>query len=115
MTFTAAKRGDVVIAVKTSKVYAIHTGIRHVTRITVGTAHSVSRQGEVKKIAVAGSDTLLSPRDWDNVLVLSKGRITDMPALLDACAARQDLSPHKYNPWLDLADVKNTLKQFVRD
>ncbi len=111
--FSPAKRGDFVVTVKTSRAYAIHAGIRHVTRITVGEVVSVTREGKIKRVKPFSDGCDLTPRDWDSAMTIARGKIKQPAAFIAACAARQSLDADKYNPWQDLNDVRATVKAHV--
>ena len=112
-TCSPAKRGDFAVTVQTSRAYALHTGVRHVTRITVGKVVSVSREGRIKKVKPFSIGCDLTPSNWDSIMHIPAAKIRDHVAFAAACEARQSLDADKYNPWSDINDVRATVKRFI--
>lgn len=111
--FYKAKRGDIAVIVKTTRVYTMHTGSYVSQSITVCTVTNITRDGLAKCLKTADGQ-VRTLRDWDTIQIVSRDLLQDVEALLSHCANRQTPAYGTYDPFKDMADVKATIKRYVK-
>jgi hypothetical protein len=82
--------------------------------VNVGTVESVSRDGDVKRVADLNNGAAKTPRDWDRVLVLDPAKLSDPAAFLAECKRRQSTDPDKWEPFADMNEVRELARKYAK-
>lgn len=111
--FIPAKRGFIAITERVTFQYSMLAGSHHRRAVNVGLVESVSRDGNVKRVADLNNGASKTPRDWDRLLVLDPAKLSDPAAFLTECRRRQSTDPDKWQPFNDVNEVRALARQFA--
>lgn len=111
--FTPAKRGFIAVTQRTRFVYSMIAGSGHRQSTNVGLVESVTRDGQVKRVADLNGAASKTPRDWDTLLVLDPSKLADPEAFIAECKRRQSTDPDKWEPFTDLNDVRQLARKYA--